>query len=232
MSQPTRAKVQRLADAGHTPAEIADRLTTPESTVRRLLGDNAPSRNGKGNIARDDRTYATEEIEIREIPSAPGYGVSDDGRVWSLKSNPPYMMTPKINNSRHGQPLLRVRLSVNGRVSDRYIAQLVAEVWLPPRPLAAVLGYRDDDRANVVADNLVWLESAKTIHVPDSEFVTVWQTSHTMQEATDRLGISVAAAYVRSCNFRKKGVPLKFLGHKDISLDELIRLAEETGEPQ
>lgn len=70
------------------------------------------------------------------------------------------------------------------------------------------------------------------------EFVKIWQTSNSVKEVAEKLGISEPTAWSRGNKLRKAGVPLKkFSRASTLDIDELKRLAESlrprpaTGEP-
>lgn len=46
------------------------------------------------------------------------------------------------------------------------------------------------------------------------EFVEIWETSESADEAAERLGISKDAAHARASNYRSKGVNLKSMPRK------------------
>src|SRR3990170_1221542 len=52
-------------------------------------------------------------------------------------------------------------------------------------------------------------KSGKKSRVSAEEFVKVWQNSNSLNEVSERTGISAAYANSRACRYRKNGVPLK-----------------------
>lgn len=50
-------------------------------------------------------------------------------------------------------------------------------------------------------------------------FIRIWQSSQSVQEAADRLGISKAAASSRAAMFRRRGVPLRAMSRGRIDVD-------------
>jgi len=67
------------------------------------------------------------------------------------------------------------------------------------------------------------------VPVSDSakDFVTVWQTSSTLDEVCDQTGLSRKTASARAANYRRNGVPLqRFSRPKMLNYEELAVLAE------
>lgn len=85
------------------------------------------------------------------IPEAPGYMISDKGRVWSEASQ--MFLKPK-RLDRHGH--LGFGLSVNGRMIYRYLHRLMAEAFIPNPDNYPVVRHLNDDPSDNTLENLAW----------------------------------------------------------------------------
>ena len=63
--------------------------------------------------------------------------------------------------------------------------------------------------------------------ISPEEFVKIWQSSKTLFEVSERMGLSKKIASARAGYYRSKGVPLKHF-KKPIAWDALADLAEKT----
>lgn len=90
--------------------------------------------------------------QIRPISDAPGYFVSDDGRVFTAKSGARREMT---QSPQHGYR--RVTLRIDGKTVYRYVHVIVAMAFLGPCPSDdhEVL-HADGSRDNNTVGNLSW----------------------------------------------------------------------------
>ncbi|HWH14395.1 MAG TPA: NUMOD4 motif-containing HNH endonuclease [Miltoncostaeaceae bacterium] len=97
---------------------------------------------------------ATEEW--RAIPSAPGYEVSNLGRVRSLRHRYGLRRQPKMLALQlvHGYP--RVNLYSGGSYRPRRVHHLVAEAFIGPRPEGLIVRHLDGTRDNNVPENLAY----------------------------------------------------------------------------
>ncbi len=57
-------------------------------------------------------------------------------------------------------------------------------------------------------------------------FVEVWQTSETLQEVADKLGMPLKKASVKASRFRGKGVPLKNFRTASVDWAAVAKYAE------
>lgn len=64
------------------------------------------------------------------------------------------------------------------------------------------------------------------------EFIEVWQTSDSAEEAGKKLGMPREIASARACNYRSLGIPLKFMkrGLRGLNVDNLSDLARSFGD--
>lgn len=162
-------------------------------------------------------------LEVRPIPGLEDYAASADGRIWAMWSNPPMALTTREHRGVKGHVYLRVRLSVAGRIADRYVARLVAEAWMADsKPIGGVVSHLDRGPLCCAVDNLAW--RAGEAVVTDSEFVLAWQSASSAAEVADILGLTYATVMARAGRLRKKGVPLRAFSCHDMSIEELTRL--------
>lgn len=216
MSNGNILRAAKMRAAGARLSDISATLGIAPTTISRELAK--VDRRG-GRCADSDREAAPPDLEIRACPSAIGYGVSADGRVWSIGDDVPRVMSTRLR----GQ-YLRVRLSIDGRLVDMPVCHLVADQFVGVRPPGGIIRYRDGDPLNVSAVNLEWHTGHSFI--TDRDFVRVWQESFSIAEAADRLGTYAANVMVRAKKLRAAGVPLKDLSIHQ-SVEELTRLIEE-----
>jgi hypothetical protein len=90
------------------------------------------------------------------------YEVSDRGRV--RRSAPGPSTRPGKIRALYSGPWGTYLVGLHAHGTPRHVAMapLVAEVFLPPKPFpGAVLKYRDGDRANCAAANLMWTTRAE-----------------------------------------------------------------------
>jgi hypothetical protein len=96
---------------------------------------------------------------IRSVPSVPGYLVSGDGRLFSIRplSLPPGEVARELTLVATRDGHLTVSLQGGGLRLRRLVHQLVAEAFLPPRPDDCYLvRHLDDDPTNNSPENLAW----------------------------------------------------------------------------
>lgn len=101
----------------------------------------------------DERYTYDEYMDERwwYIDGAPGYMISDCGRVWSEKTQ--QFIKPKPMD-KHGH--LGVCLRVNGKARYTYLHRLMAKAFLPNTHNYPVVRHIDDDPSYNYLDNLAW----------------------------------------------------------------------------
>ena len=75
------------------------------------------------------------------------YAITDDGRVWSYKTNK--FLTPWLNRG-----YLQVSLYNNGIEKKFSIHRLVAEAYIPNPDNKPQVNHKDEDRTNNTVENL------------------------------------------------------------------------------
>jgi hypothetical protein len=95
---------------------------------------------------------------MKEIKGWPGYFITDDGTVFTARSNsgasdkPPRPMKPQPNRTGH----LRVTLLNLGRKKICFVHHLVLEAFVGPRPEGLIGRHKDGNPANNSLQNLQW----------------------------------------------------------------------------
>lgn len=224
MARPTRKQTaerekqyREMYDAGLTCVAIAEKVGVSASAVAQWCRRNGLAPHGVGNVPAANRAALDAATEVRPVADAPGYTVSQTGRVYSDQTDPPREMTARVH-----QGQWRVSLSVGGRVRYRYVADLVLTAWSGPRPDGCVIGWRDGDRLNAAADNLEWRDGRARIDLV--ELVRVWQSSSSVLEVCERMAASYQTVTGHVARLRADGVPLKQM-RPDADLDDLMDAA-------
>jgi hypothetical protein len=94
------------------------------------------------------------ELGIRQIPKHPNYGITADGQVWSFARRKTWRKLMHVACGR-GFPKVKLGCSLTVSVHD-----LVARVFLGPRPAGAVIIHADGKRWNTAADNLRYVSKS------------------------------------------------------------------------
>jgi hypothetical protein len=97
-------------------------------------------------------------MEQRPIKGCPGYAITDDGRVWSVKTNK--YLKQKID--KYGYPC--VSMSVNNKNKTRTVHRLVAEAFIPNPDDKPTVNHKDENKLNNCVDNLEWMTVAENNH--------------------------------------------------------------------
>jgi hypothetical protein len=104
------------------------------------------------------------KLGAREVPFAPGYFVTRDGRVFSCRLSRGRALA-LLKPGRHKQGYLNYGLMIDGRVRTKRGHNIVASAWLPPRPTnATCVRHRDGDPTNNRDTNLAWSTQRRNIH--------------------------------------------------------------------
>lgn len=96
-----------------------------------------------------DEAYMDELWE--HIPGAPGYMISDHGRVWSEKFQI-FLKPKRMDRSGH----LGFCLRIGGRPRYVYLHRLMAQVFIPNPHNYPIVRHLNDDRDNNELENLAW----------------------------------------------------------------------------
>lgn len=104
-----------------------------------------------------NRRRSAPEVEVRIIPSCPGYGATEDGRIWSFKTQR-YRKTHPIKNR-----YLMVTLRVHGKTVRRYAHRLVGEAWIPNPENLSDIDHIDGSRDGNRVGNLRWTTRSQNL---------------------------------------------------------------------
>lgn len=92
----------------------------------------------------------------RPVPGFPGYQVSSLGTIYSNRQG-----GRELRPARNAGGYPHVSLRRDGERHHRYVHQLVAEVFIGPRPVGMEVRHLDGDRLNNSADNLQYGTAAE-----------------------------------------------------------------------
>jgi len=101
----------------------------------------------------NDKEIDDEEVESKQIEDYPNYLVFKDGRIYNTKRKS--FLKPIKNASGYSYVTL---CSPNGdkKKSNFYIQQVVAKHYIPNPHDKKIVNFKDKDKTNFNADNLVW----------------------------------------------------------------------------
>ena len=95
---------------------------------------------------------------IKPIPGIPGYGTSQDGRVWSQRcpghANHTRKEWREVKPRQHRTGYLTVALRIGGRTVTTNIHRIVVLSWMGPLELGAEVNHLDGNKTNNRVDNL------------------------------------------------------------------------------
>ncbi|WP_313242514.1 HNH endonuclease [Stutzerimonas nitrititolerans] len=95
--------------------------------------------------------------QIKDIPDAPLYSITDDGRVISYQKGAPRVLTHAKNNNGYAV----VGLVTNSGQKNVTVHRLVAEAFIPNPSGKPQVNHKDSNRMNPRADNLEWVTAAE-----------------------------------------------------------------------
>jgi hypothetical protein len=133
----------------------------------------------------------------KAVKSNPLYEVSNKGRArsWNkyggVRSNEPKILVPREKNNNYKFICLRE----NGKLIDKSIHRLVAEVFIPNPDNKSQINHIDRNRGNNRADNLEWVTPTENIRHSIQKPITlikdgVIKKFDYIQDAADFLGLS------------------------------------------
>lgn len=82
-----------------------------------------------------------------------GYKISDDGRLWSNKSNK--FLKPSLDKDGY----IKFGLSIAGKVKTCYAHRLVAQAFIPNPHNLPQVNHKDENKINNNVNNLQWCDS-------------------------------------------------------------------------
>lgn len=102
---------------------------------------------------------SNQKEEWRPVPGAPGYEVSDRGRVRSqdrLSSNGRRIKGRVLKPYLHGKGYAQIVLAINGGQKLKLVHRMVLEAFVGSAPSGHQACHGDNDRSNNALDNLRW----------------------------------------------------------------------------
>jgi hypothetical protein len=211
-------------------ADVRRRITEGESraSIARSYGMSASSlshycrvRNiapAVGNLPHSERQAMPDDLDVRKLIASPGLLFGADGIVYSTETDPPLARSPRMT------AMGMVRMIWRGRQIN--VTRLMCEAWHGPPPPGTIARRLNGDPTDLRPQNLEWAEPIGK-HVSSPDFVRAWQSSESVTEVADRLGLSRAQCHARSLSLRENGVPLRELVVERHDYDELATLARE-----
>lgn len=94
---------------------------------------------------------------IKDIINFENYQISDDGRVWSKKSNK-WLKPIDVNGYK------KVSLYKNGKLYQRLVHRLVAETFIPNPNNYEEINHINEDKSDNRVENLEWCTSSYNIN--------------------------------------------------------------------
>ena len=216
-------RYSELYAQGLNSTEISQREGVSPSAVSQWLRKAGLLPKIKTNTRRKDRGIAN--IEVRPIPSLPGYTISKDGRVFNENYQPAREVSARFKPGRSAR--LRISVAVEGRLKYRFVDTLLLEAWVGPRPDGMICTAQDGNYGNLCLENLAWKEGRT--RVTTQEFVAAWLESYSRQEVADRLGIVYGTVADMEHRLRSIGVnlPKHYSGRVNADADELNRMIRD-----
>ena len=175
------------------------------------------------HVYGDDCYVADEYMDERwwYIDGAPGYMISDCGRVWSEKSQKFLKVKPLDN---HGH--LGVCLHVNGQPMYRYIHQLMARAFIPnPNNYPNVRHLDDNPRYNYL-DNFAWGTQKHNHEDCVRNGHAYFLTNEDREIGLEKLRIPVLATNLTTgeqTRFRGQSEAARFLGIQQANIWKVLR---------
>jgi hypothetical protein len=135
----------------NTHADNLEWVSAPKHTYNRLTNKQTET-----DILMEEK-HDINEILI-EIESVPEYAISENGRVYSMKSKK--FMKPSLSDNGY----MRVTCIVDGGYKKLAVHRLVAEVYLDcPEILEIQVNHKDSNRQNNHYTNLEWCTQSENI---------------------------------------------------------------------
>ena len=106
-------------------------------------------------------------IKQKVIESCPNYAITDDGKVWSFKSNK--FLKQKID--KYGYACVSLRR--NGKNWTVTVHRLVAEAFIPNPDNKPTVNHKDENKLNNSVTNLEWMTVNENNNYGTDELVIV-----------------------------------------------------------
>jgi hypothetical protein len=110
------------------------------------------------------------EIEFKDIPDFPGYQATNDGRIWSKKSNLFLKPSPQKNG------YMRICPYINDKKIYKYVHQLVADAFLGIRKKGFCVDHINEIKSDNKLENLryvAWGDNAKIWHARNKQAASI-----------------------------------------------------------
>jgi hypothetical protein len=115
--------------------------------------------------------------EIRLIPDAPGYAISDQGEIFSFKSKVPCRVKTQVGRT-DGYVHFKLLIEGNTKQVGGVVHRLVAKVFVPRAAgEGEIVRHIDGNRANNAASNLCWGTVRENMADRDAHGTTPWTGS-------------------------------------------------------
>lgn len=133
--------------------------------------------------------WPTDEV-WRAVVGFPGYEVSDQGRVRSLRRTNPRLMTPEIDEDGYS----RLALVRDGRYVHQLVHRMVAMAFNGPAPEGMpICRHGDNNAANNRPSNLVWGTQADNMADKNLHGTAQIGSKHPMAVITEEIAVQVKA---------------------------------------
>jgi hypothetical protein len=165
----------------------------------------------------DDRDVMPEGLDVRTLPDVPHMLFGADGIVYSDRFDPPRALFPTQKKGRNA----RLR-SGKGHIS---VAREMCRAWHGEPSSGEVVEFADGDPDNIVPANLGW--GMPKVSISARQFIQTWQTSESVAEVADKLGLHYVSAFQRAARMRERGVPLKEMSGRREDYESLADFARE-----
>lgn len=175
------------------------------------------------------------DIQIRHIPSYPGYWASSDGRIWSQRHSMGFQhrlhRIHPIEYRDHKSTVVYVNLYKDGKARPRRVGCFVLEAFVGPGFPGAECRHLNDDPWDNSLDNLAWgtrkdnaLDASRNNRFPIG--IKHWKAKLTAEDVSCiRTKYNAVDTEGRVCS-RKRGIVVRELAQKyNVNIATIKRIA-------